>query len=200
MICDLMKTPSFTPVLAAVITLLAGASLQAQNLISNGDFSQGLTNWTVKTDSPNNKAEVTEEPGGKTGKALRISNLDEKGGISLIQKIPCQAGKTYELTFMSKTSSSQKGSPGYAMFQFLDAKGAWLNNPYAPTATGTPTPEERKLIKKDICNFAPPGQEWKESSLTAIAPPDATILNLVMRGGSAGVGTIDLSDVSLIQK
>lgn len=196
-----MKTPCLS-LFAAVATLLSGASLEAQNLISNGDFTKGLSNWTVKADSPNNKAEAMEDPGGKTGKSVRLSNSDEKGGISLIQKIPCEAGKTYELTFMSKTTSDRKGNPGYAMIQFLDAKGAWLNNPNAGTPTPTPTPssEEKKLIKKDVCNFASPGQGWKEGSVTSVAPVGTTTLNIVMRGGNTGVGTIDISDVSIIQK
>ena len=83
------------------------------------------------------------------------------------------------------------------MIQFLDAKGAWLNNPDAPTLT----PEEKKLIKKDVCPFAPVGQQgWKDGSVVAVAPPGTVTLLLNLRGGNTGIGTIDVSDVSVIQK
>ena len=195
-----MKPPSIVYLVAAIM-LLAGVSLRAENLIKNGDFTAGLSSWTVKSDSPKNTAEALTDAGGKSGKAVRITDGDEKMGISLVQKIPCESGKTYELTFMSKTTSDQKGSPGYAMIQFLDAKGAWLNNPDAPTPNGTPTPEEKKLIKKDVCPFAPVGQQgWKDGTVVAVAPPGTVTLLLNLRGGNAGVGTIDVSDVSVIQK
>jgi Carbohydrate binding domain len=191
-----MKPPTFAFLVAAIM-LFTGASLQAQNLIKNGDFTAGLSAWTVKSDSPKNTAEALTDAGGKSGKAVRITDGDEKMGISLVQKIPCESGKTYELTFMSKTTSDQKGSPGYAMIQFLDAKGAWLNNPDAPTLT----PEEKKLIKKDVCPFAPVGQQgWKDGSVIAVAPPGTVTLLLNLRGGNTGIGTIDVSDVSVIQK
>lgn len=187
--------------LAAFSLFFAGATLKAQNLIKNGDFTSGLSSWTVKSDSPQNTVEALADSGGKSGKMARIIDVDEKMGISLTQKIPCESGKTYELTFMSKTTSDQKGSPGYAMIQFLDAKGVWLNNPDAPTPTGTPTPEERKLIKKDVCAFASASQQgWKAGSVVAVAPPGAVTLMLNLRGGNAGKGTIDISDVSVIQK
>lgn len=189
-----ISIPLFTLVAAF---LISGPDLQAQNLIKNGDFSQGLANWTVKSDSPKNTAEALTDAGGKSGKVARITDGDEKIGISLIQKIPCESGKTYELTFMSKTTSDQKGSPGYAMIQFLDAKGTWLNNPDAPTLT----PEEKKFIKKDVCPFAPAGQQgWKDGSVVAVAPQGAVTLLLNLRGGNSGTGTIDVSDVSVIQK
>lgn len=193
--------PPIIAYLVAVTMLFTGASLRAENLIKNGDFTSGLTSWTVKSDSPKNTAEALTDAGGKSGKVARITDGDEKMGISLTQKIPCEAGKTYELTFMSRTKSDQKGSPGYAMIQFLDAKGAWLNNPDAPTPTGTPTPEEKKLIKKDVCPFAPVGQPgWKDGSVVAVAPPGTVTLLLNLRGGNAGMGTIEVSDVSVIQK
>lgn len=191
-----MKLPAIA-YLAVAAMLLAGVSLRAENLIKNGDFTAGLSSWTVKSDSPKNTAEALTDAGGKSGKAARITDGDEKIGISLVQKIPCESGKTYELTFMSKTTSDQKGSPGYAMIQFLDAKGAWLNNPDAPTLT----PEEKKLIKKDVCPFAPVGQQgWKDGTVVAVAPPGAVTLLLNLRGGNAGIGTIDVSDISVIQK
>jgi type II secretory pathway pseudopilin PulG len=145
------------------------------------------------------KAEALPDAGGKSGKSARITDEDDKAGISILQNVPAEAGKAYTLTFMSKTTvpEGQKGTPGYAMIQFLDTKGAWLNNPDAPTATGTPTPEERKLIKRDVCNFAAPGKDWQAATLSATAPAGTTKMWIVFKAGNGGRGVVDVSDVML---
>lgn len=176
------------------------STLHAQNLIKNGDFAQGLSNWTVKADSSNNTAEALQDAGGKSGKSIRVSDQDEKLGVSVYQRLPSAPGSTYKLTFFSKTTSSQKGTPGYMMLQFLGAKGEWLNNPDSPTASGTLTDEQKKMIKKDVCNFAPPGQPWKEGSITAIAPPGTITVGVQIRAGNTGLGTIDVSDIELLKQ
>lgn len=197
-----MKTP--LALLSLLSVILASGSLQAQSLLKNGDFSAGLSGWTSSvsgTNAPGTalKTEALPDAGGKSGKSARITDEDEKAGISLRQNVPAEAGKAYTLTFMSKTTvpEGQKGTPGYAIIQFLDAKGFWLNNPDAPTATGTPTPEERKLIKRDVCNFAAPGKDWQAATLTATAPAGTTRMWVVFKAGNGGRGTIDVSDVTL---
>ena len=198
-----MKSP--LALLSLLTVILATGSLQAQNLLQNGDFSSGLTGWNVSgvtgpaTPGAVLKAEALPDAGGKSGKSARITDEDDKAGISLRQSVPAQAGKAYTLTFMSKTTvpEGQKGTPGYAMIQFLDAKGGWINNPDAPTATGTPTPEERKLIKRDVCNFAAPGKDWQAATLTATAPAGTTKMWIVFKVGNGGRGVVDVSDVML---
>ena len=198
-----MKTP--LALLSLLTVILAAGSLQAQSLLKNGDFSSGLDGWTISkvvgTPTPGAllKAEALPDAGGKSGKSARITDEDDKAGISILQNVPAEAGKAYTLTFMSKTTvpEGQKGTPGYAMIQFLDTKGAWLNNPDAPTATGTPTPEERKLIKRDVCNFAAPGKDWQAGTLTATAPAGTTKMWIVFKAGNGGKGVVDVSDVTL---
>lgn len=198
-----MKIP--LALLSLLTVILAAGSLQAQSLLKNGDFSSGLDGWTISkvvgTPTPGAllKAEALPDAGGKSGKSARITDEDDKAGISILQNVPAEAGKAYTLTFMSKTTvpEGQKGTPGYAMIQFLDTKGAWLNNPDAPTATGTPTPEERKLIKRDVCNFAAPGKDWQAGTLTATAPAGTTKMWIVFKAGNGGKGVVDVSDVTL---
>ena len=199
-----MKIP--LALLSLLTVILAAGSLQAQSLLKNGDFSSGLDGWTISkvvgTPTPGAllKAEALPDAGGKSGKSARITDEDDKAGISILQNVPAEAGKAYTLTFMSKTTvpEGQKGTPGYAMIQFLDTKGAWLNNPDAPTATGTPTPEERKLIKRDVCNFAAPGKDWQAGTLTATAPAGTTKMWIVFKAGNGGRGVIDVSDIMLV--
>jgi hypothetical protein len=199
-----MKTP--LALLSLLTISLTAGSLQAQSLLKNGDFSSGLDGWTVSkvvgTPTPGAllKAEALPDAGGKSGKSARITDEDDKAGISILQNVPAEAGKAYTLTFMSKTTvpEGQKGTPGYAMIQFLDTKGAWLNNPDAPTATGTPTPEERKLIKRDVCNFGAPGKDWQAGTVTATAPAGTTKMWIVFKAGNGGRGVIDVSDITLV--
>ena len=198
-----MKSP--LALLSILTVILATGSLQAQNLLKNGDFSSGLDGWTVSkpvgmpTPGAVLKAEALADAGGKSGKSVRITDEDDKAGISILQNVPAQAGKAYTLTFMTKTAvpEGQRGNPGYAMIQFLDAKGGWLNNPDAPTASGTPTPEEKKMIKRDVSNCAAPGKGWQSGTLTATAPVGTIKMWIVFKAGNGGRGVIDVSDVTL---
>lgn len=202
-----MKTYIQSLLLLPFLGLFSVSACKAENLLSNGDFANGLNGWKTAvtgqvTPGAELKAEPLSEPGGKSGKAARIIDKDEIAGIGLTQSIPAQEGKVYELAFMSRTTRpnpAQKGAPGYAMIQFLDSKGGWLNNARAATPTGTPTPEELKLIKQDVCNFAAPGKGWQPGTISAKAPAGTVKMVVGFKAGNAGAGTIDISDVVLTQ-
>lgn len=181
--------------------LLVPLPLHAQNLLKNGDFSAGLEGWTIKTvgvATPDSvlKAEAIPEPGGRSGKSIRITDQDDKAGLSVLQSVPAKAGQTYTLSFMSRTTvpDGQKGNPGYAMIQFLDEKNTWLNN---PTNQTNPPADEKKPLKRDVCNFAVPGKEWQAGTITATAPAGAVKMWIVFKAGNTERGTIDLSDAEL---
>lgn len=187
-----------------ICTLLPKAS--AQNLLQNGDFSAGITGWTVGKvvgqPSPDKvcKVEVVADASRKSGKAAHITDTDDKAGIAVQQKISAEAGKSYELTYSSKTTSPSPGSPGYAMIQFFDNHGTWLNNPEAAGSTGTPTPEERKNIKRDAAPMAIPGKGWKDGLLDAKSPIGTASLVVMFKAGNSGIGEIDVGDAVLTQK
>ena len=202
-----MKNIFKTSLLVPVLGLFFITGSKAENLLVNGDFTSGMNGWKSVVSGqvrPGSqlKVEPLSESGGKSGKAIRITDTDEVAGVGLLQQIPATAGKVYELTFMSKTTRpnpAQKGPPGYANIQFLDAKGAWLNNARAATPTGTPTPEELKLIKQDVFNLASPGKGWESGTITATAPPGTVKMTIGFKAGNQGAGTIDISDVVLKQ-
>lgn len=201
-----MKFPCLPLFLSAGFCMLLLPNLGAQNLLQNGDFSQGLTGWTVGkvvgTPTPDKvcKVEAVADGSRKSGKAAHISDTDDHAGIGFYQKNPATAGKSYELTYSSKTTGPGKGSPGYAMIQFLDAKGIWLNNPEAAGPQGTPTPEELKNIKRDSGALSLVGKGWKDGSVVATAPVGTASVVVMFKAGNTGTGEIDLSDVVLTQK
>lgn len=198
-----MKTTVLTPSL--LVLLIMAGTLRAENLLKNGDFSSGLDGWTVSkvvgTPTPGSvlKAEASSDAGGKAGKSARITDEDDGAGISILQSVPAEAGKAYIFTFMSKTTvpEGQKGTAGYAMIQFLDAKGAWLNNPDAHGASSASTPDDKKSVKRDVCNFAVPSKGWQPGSITATAPAGTTKMWVVFKAGNSGRGVIDVSDAEL---
>jgi hypothetical protein len=202
-----MKTASKVIVRFSVACIFCLPALKAENLLVNGDFTRGTNSWKSVvsgqvTSGSQLKVESLADSGAKTGKVIRITDTDEVAGIGLTQLLPASAGKVYDLTFMSKSTRpnpSQKGPPGYAMIQFLDSKGTWLNNAKAATPTGTPTPEELKLIKQDVCNFASPGKGWEAGTISAKAPEGNVKMVVGFKAGNSGSGTIDISDVVLIQ-
>ncbi len=181
--------------------LLSAAS--AQNLLQNGDFSQGTTGWTVGkvvgTPTPEKvcKVEVISDGTRKSGKAAHFSDTDDHAGIGLYQKVPASPETSYQLAYTSKTTSTNKGSPGYAMIQFLDTKGTWLNNPEAAGPQGTPTPEELKNIKRDAGPMAIAGKGWVDGVLVAKAPVGTAFVNIMFKASNSGAGEIDVSDVVL---
>ena len=189
--------------LAAVLII---GSVQAQNLLKNGDFSDGLNGWDSSrisgTITPGAilKVEALPDAGGKSGKLAQITDEEDTAGISLLQDVPAEAGKAYTLTFMSRTTvpKEKRGSPGFVIIWFY-ANGTWLKKPKAPTATGTLTPEERKSIKRDVCILADPGKGWQASTLTATAPAGTTKLRVEFKAGNDRRGTMDVSDVSITQ-
>ena len=76
-----MKSP--LTLLAILTVILTTGSLQAQNLLKNGDFSSGLDGWTVSkpvgTPTPGAvlKADALPDAGGKSGKSVRTVESDK---------------------------------------------------------------------------------------------------------------------------
>jgi hypothetical protein len=179
-----MKTP--LGLLAAVLII---GSVQAQNLLKNGDFSDGLNGWNTSriagaiTPGAYLKVEALPDAGGNSGKSARITDEDGTAGIALRQSVPAEAGKVYTLAFMSKTTvpKGEKGIPGYAHIQFLDAKGTWLK------------------ISGDFCSLAKSGKGWQAGTLTVTAPAGAAKMWVAFKSGNNRRGIMDVSDVSLTQ-
>jgi hypothetical protein len=197
------------PILTAsafFFALLPGAD--AQNLLKNGDFSSGLEGWATNSfgkamHGAEFKVEVLSDAGQKSGKVLRLTDNDGGAGLIISQQVAAQPAKNYTLTFMSRDESAagSAASPGYVVLGFYDSHGKLLNDPNAPSPTGTPTLEERKMLKPSSAAYSLPGKGWKPATIESVAPPGTVKVGVNLRTWAAGrTGTVDVSDVSLIQK
>jgi pectate lyase len=88
-------------IVAAGFCLLCASSINAQNLISNGDFSSGLTGWTVATNNTTTyETTITYDSGmgNPSGSALlnRVNTTLADNSDYLYQVIPVSIGKSYQ--------------------------------------------------------------------------------------------------------
>ena len=73
-----------------------------ENLLSNGDFSQGLDGWLTDGGTPVNTDTFYVDKGGPDGGDCLFVNMKENGpgtGSSLWRSVPVQAGTTYYIAY-----------------------------------------------------------------------------------------------------
>jgi pectate lyase len=138
---------------AAGFCLLCASSINAQNLISNGDFSSGLTGWTVATNNTTTYATtITYDSGmgNPLGSALmnRVNTTLADNSDYLYQVIPVSIGKSYQFNADWKGDLLNGGSgrnwaevliafvpdvgaPAFTI-QYKKATGGGPNEPAAP--------------------------------------------------------------------
>lgn len=107
--------PRLVGIHAAVCVLLVAVSLQAKNLIQNGEFDDGLNHWGSGWINTGAGAEVTfdvNEDGLLSGDNCWQMNVlngtDTDYYIQRTQDCPITAGNTYELSFMGTFDGSQE--------------------------------------------------------------------------------------------
>ncbi len=81
--------------------------ISGENLVSNGDFSLGLKDWTTDGGKELNADTFYVENDGPDGSLCLKVNMKDNGpgtGSSLLRKIPVQAGVSYYITYSAKAN------------------------------------------------------------------------------------------------
>jgi hypothetical protein len=146
---DGMDHAKLTLVLAVCCAALLSGSGYAQNLLTNGDFSSGLTGWTVNSADP--LAAAVAAGDGNPSPGLYLSRGTDSTHIvpnGVGQVIPVVAGRKYQVRgqwsgmIMGRNSA---GDPNGTAF-------AEINVTFLPTAetvyTGTGAPAVSMQLKK----------------------------------------------------
>lgn len=99
--------------LAAAV--IGGGSAQAQNLLMNGDFSNGSTNWT--TFNPGTGAEATYDfaantdlPTGATGNGLSFSLTGDGSAGGIFQAVTLQPNSVYAIDGLGNDPTASSGN------------------------------------------------------------------------------------------
>jgi hypothetical protein len=102
---------------AALLTLLVSATVPAQNLLTNGDFEQGMQGWTRYTSTFYDGIESIDINGdGSLSRAFACTPL--KGGrFAIYQRLasPMKKGKTYYLRWQVRGIASSTPPTSYGV-------------------------------------------------------------------------------------
>lgn len=178
-----------------IFTLLSfvtlGTAANAQNLVVNGDFENGLTPWAAGTGT-GYTAPTIAPTGGNQGPAY-ATYAPATATTGFYQNVPVKAGKTYVIEFWYKTTGASaarlwsvyKNSEGTAVYTTKDATTDLFrtSNKYLPIAAAwtkytAKMPAEATATSLDVAFRAYGGQTtsyddilaYEEGTLATIDP------------------------------
>ena len=178
-----------------IFTLLSfvtlGTAANAQNLVVNGDFENGLTPWAAGT-TAGYTAPTIAPTGGNQGPAY-ATYAPATATTGFYQNVPVTAGKTYVIEFWYKTTGASaarlwsvyKNSGGTAVYTTKDATTDLFrtSNKYLPIAAAwtkytAKMPAEATATSLDVAFRAYGGQTtsyddilaYEEGTLATIDP------------------------------
>lgn len=162
----------------SLVTL--GTAANAQNLVVNGGFENGLTPWAAGTTS-GYTAPTIATTGGNQGPAY-ATYASPSATTGFYQNVPVTAGKTYVIEFWYKTTGSSaarlwsvyKNSGGAAVYTTTDATTDLFrtSNKYLPTAAAwtkytAKMPAEATATSLDVAFRAYSGQTTSYDDILA---------------------------------
>ena len=167
-----------------IFTLLSfvtlGTAANAQNLVVNGDFENGLTPWAAGTGT-GYTAPTIAPTGGKQGPAY-ATYAPATATTGFYQNVPVTAGKTYVIEFWYKTTGASaarlwsvyKNSEGTAVYTTKDATTDLFrtSNKYLPIAAAwtkytAKMPAEATATSLDVAFRAYGGQTTSYDDILA---------------------------------
>ena len=106
---------TFTAVVASLLFACASVQVHAQELITNGNFSNGLSDWTT-SNFGRAPGQFGINENGPTSTAAASGNYAYAGGslFNLLQQnVTVTTGNAYRLTFLAGSKSRQGNANGY---------------------------------------------------------------------------------------
>ncbi len=158
------------PAACFVLAILAGRA-DAQT-IANPGFEQDLTDWSTAYERDMSAASSEAAHSGKFG--LRVTDSDPKR-MSRLESLAIEAtpGQKYQVTFWARTVS---GDGGVAVsLRFFDEK-------------------TKSLSKKPPSISVQKSPEWKQYTVTGLAPAAAVAFSIVIHSIGTENVTADLDD------
>jgi len=115
---SILPSPAHLRFLVTTAAFLAiAASALAQELITNGNFSNGLTNWTTSNFGVTNPVgQFGINANGPTDTSAASGNYAYAGGSTynlLMQDVTVTTGNAYRLTFLAGSKSGQGNATGF---------------------------------------------------------------------------------------
>ena len=160
--------------LLAMLWLLIPLGAQAQAVV-NGDFEQGVTDWSLRDDR--GMSEPVPEAARTGSLGLRVTDADPGRGSSAeslaVEAIP---GNTYEVSFWARTVSGTGWIQ--VVVRFFDEK-------------------RKSLQKKPRSVVVRPSGQWEQFTVTAKAPENAVAFVVWIHSLNVDEVTMDLDDFTV---
>jgi len=178
-----MNSRTFRIVIVTLIGICLYRGLNAENLVKNPGFENGMGNWLVW---PSNIVlfEIDKSVFRSGSASLKIAPAAPTDDGCLYQYIPMKEGKTYEIKFWLKTVDYKASPGGGISFKFAFNREGGGN-----ASAGT-----------QVKNFSdiPTVGEWKEFTFT-VTPAEGTALCQFILVASKMSGTVWIDDLSVEQ-
>jgi fibronectin-binding autotransporter adhesin len=114
---QLINRPRLVTLLSIALTLATAVLANGQELITNGNFSNGLTNWTTSNFGVTNPVgQFGINANGPTDTSAASGNYAYAGGSTynlLMQDVTVTTGNAYRLTFLAGSKSGQGNATGF---------------------------------------------------------------------------------------
>lgn len=155
----------------------------AQNLVSNPTFADGLTGWAAGPGATYTAPTPVTNAGQDDSSSITYTNPTATTGF--YQEIPVTAGSQLDISFYYKASGD--GSDARIFSTYKDAKGTLINQ---TTDIGLDPLRTNNL-------YLPTAADWTQKTMTVTAPANVTTLVLAFRVYSGG--TVSFDNLSVVQ-
>ena len=160
-------------------------SANAQNLVTNPTFDNGLTGWTAGFNASYTLPTVNATDGSDGSNSAQYVVASTTG---FYQDIPVIAGNTIKISFWYKATGGD-GTDARIWSNYKDAEGTII---YQATATADDPLRSNNAYLESFTT-------WTQHEITVVVPTNATILSLAVRAYSTGA-TVSFDQFSVIDQ